>query len=95
MFPTTLTSGTRHPNDTSLSIKDVRIRALFALAFKGRNQGMSLADLEDVDALFDQEKFVVENGELVGTTATINEDEITQTTGKPLEGYSPLIGAND
>ena len=70
--------------------------------FRFRNQGMSLADLEDMDVsvefpltLFDQEKFVVENGELVGTTATINEDEITHTIGKPLGGYTPLIGTND
>jgi hypothetical protein len=63
------------------------------------NQRMSLADLEDLDVsveypltIFDQEKFVVEAGELVGTTATINEDEITHTIGKPLDGFtSPPI----
>lgn len=60
-------------------------------------QGMSLADLEDMDVsveypltIFDQEKFVVENGELVGTTGTINDDEITHTIGKPLGGYNSL-----
>lgn len=60
---------------------------------------MSLADLEDMDVsveypltIFDQEKFVVEDGELVGTTATISEDKITHTIGKPLDGFnSPFI----
>jgi hypothetical protein len=61
---------------------------------------MSFADLEDMDVsveypltIFDQEKFVVEDGELVGTTATISEDEVTHTIGKPLDGFNspPII----
>jgi len=37
--------------------------------------------------MFDEEKFVVENGELVGTTATISEESITHIPGQQLDGY--------
>lgn len=56
---------------------------------------MTLKDLEDMDVaveypltMFDEEKFVVANGELVGTTATISEESITHIPGLQLEGYS-------
>jgi len=58
---------------------------------------MTLKDLEDMDVsveypltMFDEEKFVVENGELVGTTATISEESITHIPGLHLEGYCSL-----
>lgn len=61
--------------------------------FGDREQVMSRSDLEDLDVsvefpltMYDQEKFVVEDGELVGTTATIEKDEIIHTNGKPLDG---------
>lgn len=60
---------------------------------------MSLADLEDRDValhypltIFDQGKFVVEAGESVGiTTATISDDEITHTIGKPLYEFTSTL----
>lgn len=58
---------------------------------------MSLEDLEEMDVsveypltVFDQEKFVVENGQLVATTATINEEEIVPTDGPTLPGSVSL-----
>ena len=48
------------------------------------------ASVEPPLASFDRAKFVLVNGQLVGTTATINEDEITRTIGERLDGYHPL-----
>src|ERR1700737_4179068 len=61
--------------------------------FPQRQQGLSRADLEDMDVaveypltLFDLEKFEVKDGELVATTGTIEEGQITPIAGKHLEG---------
>jgi len=54
---------------------------------------MSQADLQDLDVSvqgplteIDQEKFVVKDGEVVGTTAVISADEVTKTKIKSLDG---------
>ena len=85
------------PPEFACSVKMLDIPRLFRWIFRDRNQAMSLEDLETMDVsveypltMFDQEKFVVENGQLVATTATINEDKITDTDGPALEGYRPL-----
>ena len=59
---------------------------------------LSQADLEDMDVsvhsplnLLDQEKFVVKDGEVVGTTGVIGADSVTRTNGRHLDGYSLSI----
>jgi len=54
---------------------------------------MSQADLEDLDVSvqgplteIDQEKFVVKDGEVVGTTAVISVDGVVRTNGRILDG---------
>jgi hypothetical protein len=58
-----------------------------------REPVMSRSDLEDLDVsvefpltMYDQEKFVVQDGELAGTTGIIKDDEISHTSGKSLDG---------
>ena len=62
--------------------------------FTPRNQGLTFADLEDMDVsvempltINEEEKFEVKDGELTATTGTINGADIIQTNGKYLEGY--------
>jgi hypothetical protein len=86
------------PPEFACSVKMFDFSRLLRWFFRDRNQALSLQDLEDMDVsveypltLFDQEKFVVENGQLVATTATINEEQIIPTEGPTLPGYLFLI----
>jgi hypothetical protein len=61
--------------------------------FPERKQIMTQADLEDLDVavqypltMLDQEKFVVEAGELAATSAIFSEGTITLTDGRSLDG---------
>jgi hypothetical protein len=65
--------------------------------FPQRQHALSPAALEDMDVaveypltLFDLEKFEVKDGELVATTGTIQEGQITPISGKHLDGSEPL-----
>src|ERR1700685_802005 len=73
---------------------------LWRWLFPDRKQRMSQADLEDLDVSvqgpltkIDQEKFVVKNGEVVGTTAVISADGGRRTNGKSLDGYIVIMRA--
>ena len=66
--------------------------------FPDRRQRLSLADLEDMDVsvhypltLLDQEKFVLQDGEVAGTTGIIDSSSITKTNGRDIEGYFFVI----
>lgn len=71
---------------------------LWRLLSGSRNQGMSVAEREDMDVsveypltMLDEEKFVVDGGELTGTTGLINGGAITgiHIEGKALNGSVP------
>ena len=58
-----------------------------------RRPRLSMGDLEDMDVslaypltYFDQEKFVVEDGELAATAARFYDGEIKNTVGRTLQG---------
>ena len=66
--------------------------------FPDRRQRLSLADLEDMDVsvhyplgLLDQEKFVLQDGEVAGTTGIIDGSSVTKTNGRDIEGYFFVI----
>jgi hypothetical protein len=61
--------------------------------FRGREPALAPADLEDMDVsvqgpltLLDEEKFEIEDGQLVATSGTISDNRIVSTSGKTLNG---------
>jgi hypothetical protein len=48
-------------------------------------------DFDDSESVFDHERMIVENGQVVGITATIANDEITGTGGRLPIGYHQSI----
>ena len=71
---------------------------LWRWLFPDRRQRLSLADLEDMDvsvhyplSLLDQEKFVLQNGEVAGTTGIIDGNSVKKTNGRDIEGSVLVI----
>jgi hypothetical protein len=48
-------------------------------------------DFDDSESVCDHERFMLENGEVVGITATIHNNQITETGGNLPTGYHLLV----
>jgi hypothetical protein len=72
--------------------------ARFFFGRSGKSTGLTRAELDRIDmdfddseSVFDHERFMVENGQVVGITATIDDDQITATGGNLPTGYDRLV----